>query len=187
MWASPETRLTYRSSGLPQNRRVSAYCFAPPCVVSPRLSAKAAASGLIVSFVYGHDIVSRLSLGSVRDLTRAAVWLCAAENKGGDKVDGYGNITKKAFKWKLGRGDEGDEEWVSDLCFLNTSVCLGLIIWDSLLLFGRRLKRTCIWQTYSLPAVSCGHYEMATWIVHIDLEWAPVAHCRGTRSGCSKL
>ncbi|KAI0352780.1 alpha/beta-hydrolase [Trametes cingulata] len=111
MWASPETRLTHRASGLPINRQVTAYCFAPPCLVSPRLSAKAAASGLITSFVYGHDIVSRLSLGSVRDLTRAAVWLCAAENRDGDKADGYSSVTKKALKWKMGRGEEGDEEW----------------------------------------------------------------------------
>ncbi|KAI0637616.1 alpha/beta-hydrolase [Trametes polyzona] len=111
MWASPETRLTHRASGLPINRQVTAYCFAPPCIVSPRLSAKAAASGLITSFVYGHDIVSRLSLGSVRDLTRAAVWLCAAENREGSKADGYSSVTKKALKWKMGRGEEGDEEW----------------------------------------------------------------------------
>ncbi|KAI8984919.1 alpha/beta-hydrolase [Trametes punicea] len=111
MWASPETRLTHRASGLPINRQVAAYCFAPPCLVSPRLGAKAAASGLITSFVYGHDIVSRLSLGSVRDLTRAAVWLCAAENRDTDKGDGYSTVTKKALKCKLGRGEEGDEEW----------------------------------------------------------------------------
>ncbi|KAI0706920.1 alpha/beta-hydrolase [Cerioporus squamosus] len=111
MWASPETRLTHRASGLPTNRRVSAYCFAPPCVVSPRLSARAAASGLIVSFVYGHDIVSRLSLGSVRDLTRGAAWLCAAEHREGDKEEGYSSVTKKALKYKMGRGEEGDEEW----------------------------------------------------------------------------
>ncbi|KAI9063504.1 alpha/beta-hydrolase [Trametes sanguinea] len=111
MWATPETRLTHRTSGLPINRQVTAYCFAPPCLVSPKLGAKAAASGLITSFVYGHDIVSRLSLGSVRDLTRAAVWLCAAENKEGDKPDGYSAVTKKALKWKMGRGGEGDEQW----------------------------------------------------------------------------
>ncbi|EJF63129.1 alpha/beta-hydrolase [Dichomitus squalens] len=111
LWATPETCLTHRASGLPVGRRVSAYCFAPPCLVSPRLSAKAAASGLITSFVNGHDIVSRLSLGSVRDLTRGAVWLCAAENRDGDKADGYSSVTKKALKWKMGRGEEGDEEW----------------------------------------------------------------------------
>ncbi|KAI0366229.1 alpha/beta-hydrolase [Pilatotrama ljubarskyi] len=111
MWASPETRLTHRASGLPINREVAAYCFAPPCLVSPRLSAKAAASGLITSFVYGHDIVSRLSLGSVRDLTRAAVWLCAAENRDDGRADGYSSVTKKALKWKMGRGEDGDEEW----------------------------------------------------------------------------
>lgn len=113
MWATPETCLTHKASGLPVGRRVSSYCFAPPCVVSPRLSAKAAASGLIISFVYGHDIVSRLSLGSVRDLTRGAVWLCAAENRDETQSDGYNNVTKKALKCKMGRQEEGDEEWVS--------------------------------------------------------------------------
>lgn len=66
-----------------------------------------------MSFVYGHDIVSRLSLGSVRDLTRGAAWLCAAENREGDKGEGYSSLTKKALKYKMGRGEEGDEEWVS--------------------------------------------------------------------------
>ncbi|KAI1788937.1 alpha/beta-hydrolase [Ganoderma leucocontextum] len=111
MWATPETCLTHKASGLPVGRRVSSYCFAPPCVVSPRLSAKAAASGLIISFVYGHDIVSRLSLGSVRDLTRGAVWLCAAENRDDTRSDGYNNVTKKALKRKMGRREDGDEEW----------------------------------------------------------------------------
>jgi len=37
-------------------------------------------TSLVTSLVYSHDVVSRLSLGSVRDLTRAAMWLCAGEN-----------------------------------------------------------------------------------------------------------
>ncbi|OBZ71967.1 hypothetical protein A0H81_08119 [Grifola frondosa] len=112
MWASPETRLTHRASGLPSNRSVSAFLFAPPCLVSPQLGALAAGSGLITSFVYAHDVVSRLSLGSVRDLTRAAAWLCAAEGKGKDtEGEGYSTVTRRALKWKAGMRNTQYEDW----------------------------------------------------------------------------
>ena len=91
MWADPATCLTIPSSGLPVGRRVSAYCIAPPsadpyleyfgllilplrCLTSAALSELS--SKLITSFVYSYDVVSRLSLGSIRDLTRACWWLC---------------------------------------------------------------------------------------------------------------
>ncbi|PCH41649.1 alpha/beta-hydrolase [Wolfiporia cocos MD-104 SS10] len=108
MWANPHTRLTHRRSGLPQRRSVSAYCIAPPCLTSTDLGKLAGESGLITSFVYGHDVVSRLSLGSVRDLTRAAAWLCKAEEVHGE---GYSTVTKRALKWKTNIGKEGDEDW----------------------------------------------------------------------------
>ncbi|KZS94124.1 alpha/beta-hydrolase [Sistotremastrum niveocremeum HHB9708] len=78
MWADPNTCLTVRSSGLPSDRRTSAFLFAPPCLTSLGLSTLC--TSLITSLVYSHDVVSRLSLGSVRDLTRAAMWLCAGKN-----------------------------------------------------------------------------------------------------------
>ncbi|KAH9946602.1 alpha/beta-hydrolase [Amylocystis lapponica] len=108
MWADPQTRLTHRASGLPARRPVSAYCFAPPCIASPQLAAAAGASGLITSFVYAHDVVARLSLGSVRDLTRAAAWLCDAEGRG---AEGYSGVTRRALRWKAGFGEDGDAEW----------------------------------------------------------------------------
>jgi len=109
MWADPNTCLTHRTSGLPTKRRVAAYCYAPPCLVSARLSKLAATSNLITSFVYSHDIVSRLSLGSVRDLRRAAAWLCEAEkDKSGD---GYGAVTGRALKSKAGYGKPDDPQW----------------------------------------------------------------------------
>jgi sn1-specific diacylglycerol lipase len=37
------------------------------------------ANRLVVSFVYSHDVITRLSLGSVKDLRNAAMWLCEAE------------------------------------------------------------------------------------------------------------
>ncbi|KZT66992.1 alpha/beta-hydrolase [Daedalea quercina L-15889] len=108
MWANPYTRLTHQHSGLPRRRMVSAYCLAPPCLTSPALGKIAADSGLIVSFVYSTDIVSRLSLGSVRDLTRCAAWLCKAEDEHGE---GYSKVTKRALRWKSGYGKEGYSEW----------------------------------------------------------------------------
>jgi len=100
-WADPETCLTVRSSGLPSRRRVSAYLFAPPCLVCRDLSILC--HRLITSFVYSHDVVSRLSLGSVRDMNSACRWLC--EGKGDESV---ANITKAAMKWKAGFGQPED-------------------------------------------------------------------------------
>ncbi|GBE78954.1 alpha/beta-hydrolase [Sparassis crispa] len=117
MWANPHTRLTHRRSGLPRHRTVSAYCFAPPCLTSARLAELAGEAGLITSFAYSHDVVSRLSLGSVRDMKRAAMWLCVQEGKEGLKEgeekreEGYAGVTRRALKWVAGYGEDGDEEW----------------------------------------------------------------------------
>ena len=110
MWADPHTCLTHRASGLPSGRRTSAYCYAPPCLVSARLSRLAAKSNLITSFVYSHDVVSRLSLVSVRDMRRAAAWLCEAEKE--RRGDGYGAVTGRALKNKAGYGKPEDAQWV---------------------------------------------------------------------------
>ncbi|KAH8080275.1 alpha/beta-hydrolase [Cristinia sonorae] len=109
MWADPRTCLTHRHSGFPLNRHVSAYCYAPPCLTDAALSKLTAQSGLITSFVYSHDVVARLSLGSIRDLQRACTWLCQAEKDG--HGDGYSGIAKHALKLKAGLGDVGSEEW----------------------------------------------------------------------------
>ncbi|KAI0786513.1 hypothetical protein C8Q75DRAFT_808486 [Abortiporus biennis] len=108
MWADLCNRQTHTESGLPVGRGVSAYCFAPPCLVDSRLCALSAKSGLITSFVYSHDVVSRLSLGSIRDLTRVASWLCEAEREG--KGEGYTGVTKRALKMKAGL-QGGDDKW----------------------------------------------------------------------------
>lgn len=73
MWADPTTCLTVGASGLPVGRRVSVYCIAPPCFTSAELSRLS--KRMIISLVYSHDVVSRLSLGSIRDLSRACWWL----------------------------------------------------------------------------------------------------------------
>ncbi|KAE9399150.1 hypothetical protein BT96DRAFT_1104199 [Gymnopus androsaceus JB14] len=105
MWADPKTCLTVHASGLPINRKVSVYCFAPPALTDAALGKLA--EKLIVSFVYSHDVVARLSLGSVRDLKNAASWLCE-----GDQQDaGYSEVTARASKWKAGKGSPDDPHW----------------------------------------------------------------------------
>ncbi|KAJ3928749.1 MAG: hypothetical protein NXY57DRAFT_901446 [Lentinula lateritia] len=108
MWADPKTCLTVHSSGLPIDRQVSVYCFAPPALTDASLSKLA--DGLIVSFVYSHDVVSRLSLGSVRDLKNAASWLCEA-NESHRRDAGYSEVTARASNWKAGKGSADDPHW----------------------------------------------------------------------------
>ncbi|KAF8258534.1 hypothetical protein EI94DRAFT_1834994 [Lactarius quietus] len=106
-WADPKTCLTARSSGLPVGRRVSVYCFAPPAAWDPRLCELS--KNLITSFVYSHDLVSRLSLGTMRDVSRAAVWLCKAEAEG--RPEGYSGVTRRALRHKMGFGSRDDPIW----------------------------------------------------------------------------
>lgn len=72
---------------------------------------------LITSFTYSNDIVTRLSLGSVRDMNRSALWLCKANdsNEDGRTPDGYSAITMRALKYKTGLGGDGDQDWVRKL------------------------------------------------------------------------
>ncbi|KAF8966422.1 hypothetical protein BDZ97DRAFT_682787 [Flammula alnicola] len=107
MWADPKTCQTVRSSGLPVGRQVQVYAFAPPSLTDAALSRLS--DKLIVSLVYSHDVVSRLSLGSVRDLKNAAMWLCEAE--AGDGVEGWSAVTVRAKRWKDGAGSQDDMDW----------------------------------------------------------------------------
>lgn len=80
----------------------------------------------MTAFVYSHDVVGRLSLGSVRDLRNAALWLCEAEEgkhqygKDGERLqdDGWSAVTDRARRWKEARGNgakgsKEDMDWVS--------------------------------------------------------------------------
>ncbi len=73
---------------------------------------------LITSFVYSHDLVSRLSLGALRDMSRAAVWLCKAEAEG--RPEGYSGITRRALRHKMGFGSPDDPIWVRVLPLPNS-------------------------------------------------------------------
>jgi len=77
MWASPDTGLTTKSSGLPIGRKTHAYCFAVPCVMGVKLGKRS--EPLITSFCYSYDLVCRLSLGAILDIRNACAWL-AYEN-----------------------------------------------------------------------------------------------------------
>ncbi|KEP49016.1 lipase [Rhizoctonia solani 123E] len=102
MWADASTGLTVRRSGLPSHRSVTVYCFGPPCIMSPQLSKLA--KSMVTSFIYSHDIVSTLSLGSVRDMQRAAAWLCV-----GSGEESCSSILSKATRHKFGRQGEDEE------------------------------------------------------------------------------
>ncbi|KIO03045.1 hypothetical protein M404DRAFT_146492 [Pisolithus tinctorius Marx 270] len=106
MWADPTTCLTIPSSGLPADCPVFVYAFAPPCLTDATLSHLA--SNLVVSFVYSDDVVSRLSLGSVRDIRNAALLLCDANERG---EEGYSVTTQRAREWKSGKGSDDDFRW----------------------------------------------------------------------------
>lgn len=69
------------------------------------------ADPLVTSFVYSHDVVSRLSLGSIRDLRNAALWLCDAESNG-KAGEGWAAVTSRAKRWKAGAGSNDDPDWV---------------------------------------------------------------------------
>jgi sn1-specific diacylglycerol lipase len=72
---------------------------------------------MVTSFVYSHDIVSRLSLGSVRDMQRAAAWLCF-----GTGDESCGNVLSKATGRRGRKGEEENTEtteiWVSYIPFV---------------------------------------------------------------------
>ncbi|KAG8901237.1 hypothetical protein FRB99_005463 [Tulasnella sp. 403] len=100
MWADPETCLTVRSSGLPEGHPVAVFCFAPPCVMSPALSRFA--SSLVTSFVYSHDAITRLSLGTLRDLKRVTSWLCYGQKNDPDSKESCSNIIQRALMLEKG-------------------------------------------------------------------------------------
>nr|GAT46135.1 lipase class 3 [Mycena chlorophos] len=115
MWSDPKTCLTIPASGLPLGRRVSVYCFGPPSLVDSALGK--VSERLITSFVYSHDVVSRLSLGAVHDLGAAAMWLCDGETPSSPKTPnagdgaGYSTVTSRAKRWKAGTGTPDDPDW----------------------------------------------------------------------------
>ncbi|KAG8967605.1 hypothetical protein FRC03_009730 [Tulasnella sp. 419] len=128
MWADPSTCLTVLSSGLPTDRTVIVYAFAPPCVMSPDLSR--ASSKMVTSFVYSHDVVGRLSLGTMRDLQRVTRWLCYGQDRGHRTKESCSNIISRAIMLErditikgvnLERSQERD--WVRNVMIYHFGTC----------------------------------------------------------------
>lgn len=141
MWADPATCLTVPPSGLPADRSVSVYCIGPPYVAHLRRLAhnfqnfcscltdaalSRLASKLVTSFVCSDDVVSRLSLGSVRDIRNAALWLCDANERNGG-TEGYSVITNRIRRWKAGDGSSDDLDWVRFMHH-NMIILVGLML-----------------------------------------------------------
>jgi sn1-specific diacylglycerol lipase len=105
----------YRYIALPHRKLAFPRCptfrslrFSPSAAWDPHLCELS--KNLITSFVYSHDLVSRLSLGTMRDVSRAAVWLCKAEAEG--RPEGYSGVTRRALRHKMGFGTRDDPIWV---------------------------------------------------------------------------
>lgn len=92
--------------------RLGRFLNPPSCLTDAGLSRLA--SKMVTSFVCSDDIVSRLSLGSVRDIRNAALWLCDANERNGD-TEGYSVITNRIRRWKAGDGSSDDLHWVSSI------------------------------------------------------------------------
>lgn len=101
MWADPTTGLTTASSGLPTGRRLHAYCFAVPCVANSRLGRSVAS--IITSYTYSHDLVCRLSLGSIQDIRNCSAWLCYQDREAAHGEGTMNALMKRAFEYQSGR------------------------------------------------------------------------------------
>jgi sn1-specific diacylglycerol lipase len=99
------------SHNSPCDSRLDVYDFITSAAYDARLCDLS--KDLITSLVYSHDLVSRLSLGALRDMSRAAVWLCKAEAEG--RPEGYTGITRRALRHKMGFGSRDDPIWVRAL------------------------------------------------------------------------
>ncbi|KAK4052571.1 hypothetical protein OIO90_004340 [Microbotryomycetes sp. JL221] len=100
MWADPDSCKTTERCGLPAGRKVKVFGFATPCVASPELALRS--KKLIHSFVYSGDVISRFSLGHMRDIRSAATWLCYANSNPDAATE---NILSRIIAYKTGRLD----------------------------------------------------------------------------------
>ncbi|CAG8567174.1 5038_t:CDS:2 [Ambispora gerdemannii] len=98
LWASPKTRMTTRWSHLPLGRRVHAYAFATPCVMSAGLSKRA--KTLVTSVAYGNDVICRLSIGHVRDLRNMVVYLGSKKTEDDGVQDLTSTIITKVLDYQ---------------------------------------------------------------------------------------
>ncbi|CAG8519656.1 7958_t:CDS:2 [Diversispora eburnea] len=94
--ASPSTCMTTRWSRLPLGRRVHAYAFATPCVMSAELSKRA--KTLVTSVCHADDLICRLSLGHVLDLRNMVRYFGRMGMEGGEDI--ANKIIKKVIDYQ---------------------------------------------------------------------------------------
>lgn len=83
------------------------------CIVSADLAKLSAP--LITTLIYSYDFVSRLSLGSIRDLKRISDWLSFAMDTKNSEGEKCKNIVTRALKYKAGMGGQSradEKAWV---------------------------------------------------------------------------
>jgi hypothetical protein len=92
---------------------------------------------LITSVVYSYDFVSRLSLGTIRDLKRVSEWLMYAVDEPEEKCN---NIVSKAFRIKAGGVGMTDEQKQMESDWVGWGVtCRRGFLQTPVVLTGRRL------------------------------------------------
>ncbi|CDZ98595.1 Predicted lipase/calmodulin-binding heat-shock protein [Phaffia rhodozyma] len=138
MWAGLDTGETVRDSELPVGRKVKVWAFACPCITSLELSQLS--KGFITSIVLSYDLVSRLSLGSIRDIRSVVDWLSYATNDKGKGTESTGNegvdgLLGRLARFKLGgkgnwidkEGRQREEDWsaVTDIPDDSSTIVLG--------------------------------------------------------------
>lgn len=149
------------------------------------------ANRLVTSFVYSHDVVSRLCLGAVRDLRNAALWLCDAESNG-KAGEGWTTVTSRARQWKAGTGSKDDPHWVCLSSFASSIAGTDWFSFNSeysLLRSARPLKPICRHPRCSHQDAYCGGCGIANYIRRIGRIFLPralVVPGAQTNSGCSR-
>lgn len=124
------------------------------CVISAPLSLLC--KNMVTSFVYSYDAISRLSLGSMRDMNRAAYWLCEGTGEASTI-----NLLRRALQGKFRLGGskldtEEEKKWVSPRIDSTGKSCHRTMFSFSSLPSAKRSKPACIMQTCSLRDESGG-------------------------------
>ena len=129
------------------------------CLTSVALSELS--SKLITSFVYSYDVVSRLSLGSIRDLTRACWWLCDGKDD-----ENPNHIIRKALGIQGGLALlRGRHRTADDATFVSFLLQFGTIFLTCPDLLSsypsvKHLKPTCTLQSFIHPE---RYYGLLQW------------------------
>ncbi|KAK0549279.1 hypothetical protein OC861_006546 [Tilletia horrida] len=106
---------TSDASGLPAGRKVHAYCFGVPCVMSAPLGRRCVP--FISSWAHSWDIVCRFSLGHVLDIRNACAWLAYEERISQPAAPQRRRRTGRSSRRKTRRGtaEEGQQNSLEEV------------------------------------------------------------------------